>query len=78
MKTLNVKKTSLQELKEQWGFEPILLIGREIYIRCNAKGEINWDVAPVYSHDELIERNDVNILYKTTKTEQNEKRINLL
>ena len=51
MKTLNVIKTNLSELTEHWGFRPS--IGGELFIRCNAKGEVNWDKAPVYKWSEI-------------------------
>lgn len=60
VKTLNVKKTSNEELEKKWGFYPIL--SGVIYIRCNSDGEVNWDKAPVYSASELVGRNNVNIL----------------
>jgi len=62
MKKLNVKKTSLHELNEKWGFIPIIYsVFEPLYIRCNSKGEVNWDKAPVYTHEELIGRNNVKI-----------------
>ncbi len=54
IRTLNVKQTSHMELKEKWGFiPPIRSILSPIFIRCNAKGEINWKKAPVYELSEL-------------------------
>ena len=50
-KTLNVIKTNRFELEKRWGFMPS--IGGELYIRCNASGEINWDKAPVYTWMEI-------------------------
>lgn len=56
MKTLNVVKTNLDELEEHWGFYPGLLNPSvERFIRCNRKGQINWDKAPVYSWAEIQE-----------------------
>ena len=65
MKTLNVKHTNMTEIVREWGFSPVPIPGWDggpLFIRCNAKGEINWDKAPVYTYKELIIRNNVNIL----------------
>jgi len=65
MKTLNVKETSLNELKRQWSISvmfPASWENFQLFIRCNRNGEVNWDVAPVYTANELISRNNVNIL----------------
>ena len=62
MKTLNVKPTTINELVKQWGFVPPLLAKAPLYIRCNVKGVINWDKAPVYGAEELVGRNNVNII----------------
>jgi hypothetical protein len=51
MKTLNVVKTNRYELEQMWGLMPSL--GGELFIRCNAKAEINWDKAPVYTWKEI-------------------------
>jgi len=61
MKTLHVKEVSIRELMEHgWPVGAVLSAGK--YIRCNAKGQINWDKAPIYTTKELIERNNVKIL----------------
>ncbi len=54
-RTLNLKHTSHKELEKMWGFTPppIYSIFSPIFIRCNAKGEVNWDKAPVYELSEL-------------------------
>lgn len=63
MKKLNVRKTSAEELNKKWGFfPPRPWVGRDLFIRCNRKGNVNWDVAPVYTSEELITRNNVSIL----------------
>lgn len=59
-KKLNLKPTSNLELNEKWGLN-ISLKGK-LYIRCNAKGIVNWEKAPVYNHVELIGRENVNII----------------
>ena len=60
-RTLNVKRTSRAELKKMWGFPMAHAMKDPLFIRCNAKGEVNWDKAPVYSQDEISEREKVNI-----------------
>ena len=57
---LNVKPTSNTELHEKWGFNPNLK--GKLFIRCNAKGIINWEKALVYNANELIDRENVNII----------------
>ena len=60
---MHVKKLTYSELIKQWGFEPVALNKfTPKYIRCNAKGEVSFDTAPVYEADELIEKNNVIIL----------------
>ena len=53
-RTLNVKTTTSAEISKHWGFE---YTGKDsvYYIRCNAKGQVNWDIAPVYSACEIVE-----------------------
>ncbi len=60
MKKLHVKRVTIRELMEHgWGAAAALAVGG--YIRCNSKGEVNWDKAPLYTIEELIERNNVKI-----------------
>jgi hypothetical protein len=63
MKTLNVIRTTANELATNWGV-PIGIVNslEHLYIRCNAKGIVNWDVAPMYKHSELIKRGSYNVL----------------
>lgn len=60
MKTLNVKPVTSMQVTEKWKI-PMPFVGVR-YIRCNAKGEVNWDKAPLFTAEELIERNDVKII----------------
>lgn len=53
-KTIHVKATTNAELTEKWGFD--VLIGKNLYIRCNSKGDVNWDKAPVYTALEIYGR----------------------
>ncbi|MBS1535331.1 MAG: hypothetical protein JST78_09655 [Bacteroidetes bacterium] len=58
-RTLNVKKTSVTEIAKEWGdtsLIPLHWTKVEIYIRCNAKGVVNWEIAPVYVASELFNR----------------------
>lgn len=61
-KTLNVKRTNNLELAKEWGFDFNPSLSGELFIRCNAKGIINWEVAPVYNLNELLKRGNVNIV----------------
>jgi len=60
MKTLNVKQTNNAEISHQWGMNTRFL--GQLFIRCNAKGVINWEKAPVYSLGELLKRGGVKII----------------
>lgn len=64
MKTLNVKLTNNEELTQKW--KMITPFKGILFIRCNSKGVINWDKAPVYNLDELLKRGDVNIIKSST------------
>lgn len=56
MRTLNVKKVSKSEVEQKWGYQLPIMWGNTLYMRCNAKGEVNWDKAPIYQAFELVER----------------------
>ena len=62
-KTLNVKRITVSELEEKWGFSlPTgLRAQRALFVRCDAKGNVNWDKAPVYCESELKDRPVVEI-----------------
>ncbi len=47
MKLLNVKRTTRKEVENKWGILLPALVPEKLFIRCNAKGEINWEKAPV-------------------------------
>lgn len=59
MKKLNIKPTTKKELAEKWNMP--VHFGGELFIRCNAKGDVNWSKAPVYTKDELEQRGDYQI-----------------
>jgi len=61
-KTLNVKPTNNSELAEKWGLNFNPSLKGKLFIRCNSKGVVNWDKAPVYNADELFGRENVNII----------------
>jgi hypothetical protein len=56
MRTLNVKKTTKKEVQQKWNTPLPIIWDDTLYIRCNSKGVVNWDVAPVFRPQELIER----------------------
>lgn len=63
MKNLNVKSVSPKEVAKQWKVnESMLPQTKELFIRCNSKGEVNWEVAPIYRKEELEERGNYTIL----------------
>jgi hypothetical protein len=47
-KILNVKEVTKKEVSEFWNIELPFKWPNVLYIRCNAKGDINWDKAPIY------------------------------
>lgn len=61
-KTINVKKVTKKEVAESWGIELPFKWSDILYIRCNANGDINWEKAPVYQPQELIERGNFNVI----------------
>jgi len=62
VKKLNLKPTSNTELAEKWGLNFNPSLRGNLFIRCNANGIVNWEKAPVYNSDELIGRENVNII----------------
>lgn len=51
---LSLKKTTVKEVQRNWGTTlPASFHIERIYIRCNKKGEINWDKAPIYTESEI-------------------------
>jgi hypothetical protein len=63
MKNLNVKHVTQKELEQKWSVKlPVSFYLRELFIRCNKKGEVNWEVAPVYTKEELEKRGDYTTL----------------
>ncbi len=60
-KKLNVKRITKKELEEKWEMKLPLLKQDVVFIRCNAKGEVNWEKAPIYSAEELLLRGNYGI-----------------
>jgi hypothetical protein len=60
-RTLNVKRVSKCILEKRWKASLPALWPDTLYIRCNPKGEVNWDKAPVYKYSELVERGNYSI-----------------
>ena len=61
-KIINVKKVTKKEVAECWNIELPFKWSDILYIRCNVKGDINWDKAPIYQPQELIERGNYNVI----------------
>lgn len=61
-KTINVKKVTKKEVAESWNIELPFKWPDILYIRCNANGDINWEKAPIYLLQELIERGNYNVI----------------
>lgn len=60
-KKLNVKKTTKKEVQEKWNMQLPKQWADNLYIRCNAKGVVNWKVAPIYELNELEQRGNYNV-----------------
>lgn len=61
-KTLNVKKVTKKEVAEFWNTELPFKWPDILYIRCDAKGSVNWDKAPIYLPNELIGRGNYKVI----------------
>jgi hypothetical protein len=72
IKTLNVRKTSREELNSHFPMKGGIPFGKldifePLYIRCRADGSVNWDSNwSFYTATELIEKNNVKILKKSS------------
>ena len=63
MKTLHVRPVSARIVNQKWGTNlPRLL--NPLYVRCNAKGQINWDTTLVYGSAELARREKGSVIFK--------------
>jgi hypothetical protein len=56
MKTLNVKRTTIQEIQDNWNMPIPCFGGSEYFVRCNSKGIVNWDNAPIMQKSDLDKR----------------------
>lgn len=61
MRKLNVLKVTKAKVGEKWGIGLPLIWPCPVYIRCNSKGEVNWEKAPVYQKIELESRGNYEI-----------------
>jgi hypothetical protein len=62
MKTLNVIQTSKEEISKEWGFDAPMRSNGDVFARCNAKKQVNWDKTSIYTASELVKRGDYNVL----------------
>jgi hypothetical protein len=61
MRKLNVLQVTKALVLEKWGYGLPLIWPCPVYIRCNSKGEVNWEKAPVYQKVELDMRGNYEI-----------------
>ncbi len=55
IRTLNVIQTTITEITEHWGFDPLVRNRfAPIFIRCNSQGEVNWKKAPLYHLKDFV------------------------
>jgi hypothetical protein len=59
MKTLNVIKTTREELSEKWQIPLPTAYRNPLYARANAKGEVNWEKTAIYTQKEIDLRDKV-------------------
>ncbi|MDR6844490.1 hypothetical protein [Flavobacterium granuli] len=64
MRKLNVLKVTKAKVQEEWGYILPLIWPYHVYIRCNSKGDVNWEKAPVYQKTELDNRGNYEIHIK--------------
>lgn len=58
MRTLYIRATTWNEVSEKWGLNPPPgYYNVELFVRCSAKGEVNWDKTLLYKASELFNRN---------------------
>lgn len=63
MKNLNVVQTCFSEITKKWDVSiPLTYRYKELFVRCNAKGVVNWDKAPVYTRQELDLRGNYSVI----------------
>jgi hypothetical protein len=54
-RTLNVIETTISTITEKWGVAPLVRNRlAPVFMRCNAKGQVNWDKAPYYQLQDLV------------------------
>lgn len=62
---LNIRETTIKEIEKNWGITPLLKNRlAPVFVRCNPKGEVNWEITSHYQLDDLVGRkiNIVSIL----------------
>lgn len=63
-KLLNVIQTSKNEVERKWGTQLPILYPNTLYIRCNSKGIVNWNIAPIFRTEELKIRGKYKVIKK--------------
>lgn len=61
-RNIYVKQATVTEITIHWKFRPMKRNGDLMYVKCNKKGEVNWETTSVYNHRELIEKNNIIII----------------
>lgn len=57
MKALYIKATTWDEVSKKWGVNPAPgFFNVELFVRCNSKGEVNWDKTCLYKASELFNK----------------------
>ena len=64
MKTLNVIKTTREEVTQKWDMPIPIHFRNPLYARSNAKGEVNWEKTAIYTQKEINAHGKVEIKNK--------------
>lgn len=65
-RTLYVKEVTREELSKKWDFNVSISLNNSrsepLYIRCTKSGKVNWEMAPIYTAQQLASWDRVKIL----------------
>jgi len=61
MRKLNVLKVTKAKVLEKWGFGLPFIWPCPVFIRCDSKGKVNWEKAPICQKIELEQRGNYQI-----------------
>lgn len=68
-KALNLQKVDRQTLIKEWGDFAYVMPDGELFIRSDKNGNVNWNVAPVYTWQEILEVQKIRPVHFTCNPE---------